>query len=130
MTVSFSNLAKVEIPSFERSACTAPSDRRFYRSYGKRVLDVALVVIAAPIWLPVIASALAFTMLPIAYISFFILNNKRSYMGDAVGKGWKRIVVNVILLVAVIMALVGAGIKIKGGVIDKISKMANKEATK
>lgn len=84
------------------------------------------VMIKSPIWLPVIASALAFTMLPIAYVSFFILNNKRSYMGDAVGKGWKRIVVNTILLVAVIMALVGAGIKIKGGVIDKIKKMASK----
>ncbi len=81
------------------------------------------VMIKSPIWLPVIASALAFTMLPIAYVSFFILNNKRSYLGDAVGKGWKRIVVNAVLLVAVVMALVGAGIKIKTGVIDKIGNM-------
>jgi len=81
------------------------------------------VMIKSPIWLPVIASALAFTMLPIAYVSFFILNNKRSYLGDAVGKGWKRITVNAVLLVAVILSLVGAGIKIKSGVIDKIQKM-------
>ncbi len=82
------------------------------------------VMIQSPIWLPVIASALAFTMLPIAYVSFFILNNKRSYLGDAVGKGWKRIAVNAVLLVAVVLSLVGAGIKIKGGVVDKIRKMA------
>ncbi len=81
------------------------------------------VMIKSPIWLPVLASAVAFTMLPIAYVSFFILNNKRSYMGDAVGKGWKRIVVNTILLIAVVMSLVGASIKIKSGVIDKIKKM-------
>ena len=62
-------------------------------------------------------------MLPIAYVSFFILNNKRSYLGDAVGRGWKRITVNIVLLIAVIMSLVGAGIKIKGGVIDKIKQM-------
>lgn len=86
------------------------------------------VMIKSPIWLPVIASALAFTMLPIAYVSFFILNNKRSYLGDAVGKGWKRWTVNTVLLIAVIMSLVGAGIKIKGGVIDKIRNMANKPA--
>jgi Mn2+/Fe2+ NRAMP family transporter len=86
------------------------------------------VMIKSPIWLPVIASALAFTMLPIAYVSFFILNNKRSYLGDAVGKGWKRIAVNAVLLVAVILSLIGAGIKIKGGVIDKIKSMTSKPA--
>lgn len=84
------------------------------------------VMIQSPIWLPVIASALAFTMLPIAYVSFFILNNKRSYLGDAVGKGWKRIAVNAVLLVAVILSLIGAGIKIKSGVIDKIKSMTAK----
>jgi Mn2+/Fe2+ NRAMP family transporter len=88
------------------------------------------VMIKSPIWLPVIASALAFTMLPIAYVSFFILNNKRSYLGDAVGRGWKRIVVNAVLLVAVILSLVGAGIKIKSGVIDKIKNMVTTEETK
>jgi Mn2+/Fe2+ NRAMP family transporter len=88
------------------------------------------VMIKSPIWLPVIASALAFTMLPIAYVSFFILNNKRSYLGDAVGKGWKRTAVNAVLLVAVILSLVGAGIKIKGGVVDKIKSMVTVEETK
>ena len=78
------------------------------------------VLIKSPIWLPVVASALAFTVLPIAYISFFILNNKRSYLGDAVGKGWRRAVFNAVLVVAVIMALIGSAINIKDRVIDKL----------
>ncbi len=88
------------------------------------VIGILGVMVQNTIWLPVIASAVAFTMLPIAYVSFFILNNKRSYLGDAVGKGWKRIAVNIVLLIAVIMSLIGAGIRIKSGVIDKIKQMA------
>jgi succinate dehydrogenase hydrophobic anchor subunit len=78
------------------------------------------VVTNAPLWLPVAASAICLTMLPIAYIAFFIMNNKRSYIGDAVGHGWKRVTVNAILLIAIAMATIGSAIKIKGGVIDKI----------
>ncbi|MBI1369018.1 MAG: hypothetical protein GC162_10235 [Planctomycetes bacterium] len=85
------------------------------------VVGIWGVMIPSPIWLPVLASAIAFAMLPIAYVSFFILQNKRSYLGDAVGKGGKRIAFNIVLLIAVIMSVVGSAIKIKGGVIDKIA---------
>lgn len=78
------------------------------------------VMIQQPIWLPVIASAIAFTMLPIAYISFFYLNNKKSYLGDAVPKGAKGKIWNILLLIAVLMSVVGASIQIKSRVIDKI----------
>lgn len=78
------------------------------------------VMVKSPIWLPVIASAIAFTMLPIAYISFFYLNNKRSYLGDAVPKGPKGRIWNILLLIAVIMSIIGATIQIKTRVIDKI----------
>ena len=83
-------------------------------------IGVLGVMIASPIWLPVMASAIAFTMLPIAYISFLILNNKRSYLGEATGRGWKRWAFNAVLAVAVGMAVVGSAIKIKGGVIDRL----------
>lgn len=86
------------------------------------------VVTTTPIWLPVAASAICLTMLPIAYIMFFILNNKRSYIGDAVGHGWKRGVFNVVLLVAIAMATVGAAIKLKSGVLDKIPQLLGKPA--
>jgi len=83
-------------------------------------IGVLGVMIKSPIWLPVLASAIAFTMLPIAYVAFFALNNKRSYLGDAVGRGSKRIAFNLVLLIAVLMAVVGSAIKIKSGVIDRL----------
>ncbi len=70
------------------------------------------VVTKTPIWFPIAASAVCFTMLPIAYIVFLILTNKRSYIGDAVGHGIKRIVFNVLLVLALTMATVGSGIKV------------------
>lgn len=78
------------------------------------------VVISLPMWFPVVASAVCFTMLPIAYFIFFYLNNKRSYIGDAVGKGWKRVVFNIILVLALIFACIGSGKSFKSGVIDKL----------
>lgn len=78
------------------------------------------VITTTPLWMPVAASAICLTMLPIAYIVFFIMNNRRSYIGDAVGHGWKRAVVNFLLLVAIAMATIGAAIKLKAGVYDKI----------
>ena len=85
------------------------------------------VVTSTPLWMPVAASAICLTMLPIAYIMFFILNNKRSYIGDAVGHGWKRVAFNVVLLIGIAMATVGAAIKLKGGVIDKIPQLLGKK---
>ena len=79
------------------------------------------VVINLPMWFPVVASAVCFTMLPIAYVIFFYLNNKRSYIGEAVGKGAKRVVFNIILLAALIFACFGSYISIQKNVIQKIS---------
>lgn len=78
------------------------------------------VLVPNPLWLPVLASALAFTMLPIAYLAFLILQNKRSYLGEAVGRGWRRAAFNAVLVVALVLAVVGAAIKIKTGVVDKV----------
>ena len=79
------------------------------------------VVISLPMWFPVVASAVCFTMLPIAYFIFLYLNNKRCYIGSAVGKGWKRAVFNVILVAALIFACIGSGKSIKSNVIDKLA---------
>lgn len=78
------------------------------------------VLVPNPLWLPVLASALAFTMLPIAYAAFLILNNKRSYLGEAVGRGWRRWAFNAVLVVALGMSVVGAAIRLKTGVVDKL----------
>ncbi len=90
------------------------------------VVGILGVVTTTPLWMPVATSAICFTMLPIAYIAFFIMNNKKSYIGEATGHGWKRVVFNTVLLVAIAMATIGAAIKIKGGVIDKIPQLLGK----
>lgn len=77
------------------------------------------VVTNAPFWFPVAASAVCLTMLPIAYIIFLIMNNKKSYIGDATGHGWKRLVFNSLMAAAVLMATLGAVTKLVG-VWDKV----------
>jgi len=79
------------------------------------------VVISLPMWFPVVASAVCFTMLPVAYFIFFYLNNKKSYIGDATGKGAKRFVLNVILLIALVFACVGSYISLQKNVFDKLA---------
>ena len=83
-------------------------------------IGVLGVVIALPLWFPVVASAVCFTMLPIAYFIFLYLNNKRSYLGDAVGHGWKRAVFNMILVVALVFSVIGSAISVKKQVVDKL----------
>jgi hypothetical protein len=51
-------------------------------------------------------------MMPIAYIAFFILQNKRSYLGDEVAKGLKGTVWNILLLLAILVVAAGAIVKI------------------
>ena len=76
------------------------------------------VVTTLPFWFPVAASAICLTMLPIAYLIFLILNNKRSYIGDAVGKGLKRELFNVVLVIALIAATVGAALQVRSRIVD------------
>jgi hypothetical protein len=57
-------------------------------------------------------------MLPIAYLAFLIINNKRSYIGDAVGKGLGRFVLNTILVVALAVATIGSIIQINNRVVQ------------
>lgn len=78
------------------------------------------VVASLPIWFPIAASAVCFTMLPIAYVLFLVMNNRRSYIGDAVGHGPGRVVFNIILVVALAVATIGSLVKLKGGVFDKL----------
>ena len=78
------------------------------------------VVVSLPMWFPIAASAICLTLLPIAYLIFFILNNRRSFIGDAVGKGLSRVLFNCVLVIALIMASIGAFIQVKQKVYDKI----------
>jgi Mn2+/Fe2+ NRAMP family transporter len=78
------------------------------------------VVVNLPFWFPIAASAVCLTMLPIAYLIFLLMNNRRSYIGDAVGKGLLRWIFNALLIITLVVATLGAIVKIKTGVFDKL----------
>ncbi len=63
----------------------------------------------AHFWLAVPTSVFGMVLLPIAYITFFLMINSKSLMGDALPQGNKRIALNAAMLVAVVAATIGAG---------------------
>ena len=65
-----------------------------------------------PLWLPVIVSSFNLVMMPVAYIGFFILQNKKSYLGRDVSRGIKGTIWNIILIAAILVVAAGAIIKI------------------
>ncbi|MDO4550618.1 MAG: divalent metal cation transporter [Planctomycetia bacterium] len=86
------------------------------------VIGVLGVITNLPFWFPIVASAICFTMLPIAYFIFLLMNNNKKYIGNAVGKGMRRVAFNCILCLALIVATLGSFITINDRVIRKISK--------
>ncbi len=82
-----------------------------------------------PFWLPILASAICLTMLPIVYLSIMIMANNRRYLGDAVGSGFVRWVFNFLLLVAITVTTIGTVVQIKVRVVDPIRKLLNPPAT-
>ena len=65
-----------------------------------------------PLWLPVIVSSFNLIMMPIAYICFFLLQNKKSYLGADLVRGLKETIWNVILIIAVLVVAAGAVVKV------------------
>lgn len=65
-----------------------------------------------PLWLPVIVSSFNLIMMPIAYICFFLLQNKKSYLGTDMARGLRGTIWNVILVVAILVVAAGAVVKI------------------
>jgi manganese transport protein len=65
-----------------------------------------------PLWLPVIVSSFNLVMMPVAYIGFFVLQNKKSYLGNDVSRGTKGMIWNIILIIAILVVAAGATIKI------------------
>jgi len=67
---------------------------------------------AAKFWLAVPTSNFGMALLPIAYVTFFLMMNSRSLLGDAMPTGGRRLVFNLAMLVAIAVAAVGAGLSI------------------
>lgn len=66
----------------------------------------------AKFWLAVPTSNFGMALLPIAYITFFLMMNSRSLLGDALPTGGWRVLANVLMLAAILAASVGAGMSI------------------
>ena len=75
------------------------------------------VVTNLPFWFPVAASAVCFAMLPIAYLLFYLLNNKESFLGDGIMKWPRREFFNIVLVVALLLSVVGSVIQINNRVV-------------
>lgn len=71
------------------------------------VLGVILWKTMGP-WIGVPASALSGLLLPIAYIAFFILNNRKAYLGDAKPRGLVAGLWNLGMLVAILVVSANA----------------------
>lgn len=65
-----------------------------------------------PFWLPVLTSSFNLLMMPIAYICFFILQNKKNYLGEEVNRGVKGTLWNIVLVLAIVVVTTGAIVKI------------------
>jgi hypothetical protein len=75
------------------------------------------VVTKLPFWFPVAASAVCFAMLPIAYLLFYVLNNKESFLGDGIMKWPRREFFNILLVIALVVSVIGSVIQINNRVI-------------
>jgi len=62
----------------------------------------------AAFWLAVPTSIFCMTLLPIAYLTFFLLMNNRSALGDNMPKGGKRVAWNVLMAIATGAAAFGS----------------------
>ena len=68
----------------------------------------------ARIWLVIIASTFGSMLLPIAYITFFLMMNSKRILGDEKPKGFSMVVWNALMLFAVIGSIVAAVVAIMG----------------
>lgn len=66
----------------------------------------------ARFWLAVPTSNFGMALLPIAYVTFFLMMNNRSLLGEAMPRGLFRLVANLVMLIAIGVAGVGAGMSI------------------
>ena len=70
-------------------------------------------------WLTILASTFGMMLLPIAYITFFMMMNSTSLMGKEKPHGIGRLIWNLLMAVAVVGAIVGAGSSIYSKATDK-----------
>jgi Mn2+/Fe2+ NRAMP family transporter len=75
-------------------------------------VGVAGAFTAMPFWVPVAASSFNLLMMPVTYACFFVLQNKRDYLGEDVNRGAKGFVWNALMIVAILVVAAGAAAKV------------------
>lgn len=75
----------------------------------------------AKLWLAILASSFGMMLLPIAYITFFMLLNSKSVMGEERPEGASRLTWNVLMGISVVGALIAAGTALY----DKVTATGN-----
>ena len=68
----------------------------------------------ARFWLAVPTSVFGMVLLPIAYVTFFLMMNNRQILREDRPRGIRRLLLNIVMLVALLAATVGAGWSIWG----------------
>ncbi|MFI4860109.1 MAG: divalent metal cation transporter [Phycisphaerales bacterium JB063] len=63
-------------------------------------------------WLAVPTSRIGMMLLPVAYITFFLMMNSRKLMGDNLMVGGKRIAANVVMVIAIAVATYGCALSL------------------
>ena len=66
----------------------------------------------AKFWLAVPTSRIGMMLLPVAYITFFLMMNNKRLMGDNMLEGGKKIGINIIMLIAIFVSGFGCAISL------------------
>jgi hypothetical protein len=66
----------------------------------------------AKFWLAVPTSRIGMILLPVAYITFFLMMNNKKLMGESMLHGSKKIVVNIVMVAAILVASYGCAISL------------------
>ena len=74
----------------------------------------------AKFWLPIITSSFGMMLLPIAYITFFLMMNSKRILGDEKPTGVSMLVWNVLMIISVVGAVIAA----KAAIEAQMSKSA------
>ncbi|QDV55695.1 divalent metal cation transporter [Rosistilla oblonga] len=78
----------------------------------------------AKFWLAIFTSSFGMMLLPIAYITFFLMMNSRRILGDEKPTGGRMLLWNVLMIFAVLGALAAAATAIYDKVTDKANPVA------
>jgi len=93
----------------------APTGWKFKFTTSLANIGILGAFFAFPFWVPVATSAFNLIMTPIAFVCFFILQNRKDYLGENVNKGVKGYIWNLGMLIAIFINALGMA----GYIIDK-----------